>query len=48
MIGNLIVKRVEDTPNDEAIKLNVEIDNLTLPIARKEKKKKLQLQEKYE
>ena len=48
MIGKLIVKRVEDTPNDEATEFNVEIANLTLVIARKEKIKKLELKEKYE
>ena len=32
LMGNLIVKRIEDTPNEEATKLNVETTTLTLAI----------------
>lgn len=48
LIGNLIVKRIEDTPNEEATKLNVRTTNLTLATTLREKKEKLELQEKYE
>ena len=48
MIGNLIVKRVEDTLNNEAKELNVDIDNLRLAITRKVNNQKMELQEKYE
>ena len=41
-IGNLIVKRVEDTPNEEAIELYVGTNNLTLAIALREKKDRLE------
>ena len=48
MIGNLIVKRVEDTPNEEAIELNVGIANLSLATTLREKKEIFEWQEKYE
>ena len=38
LMGNLIVKRLEDTPNEEVVELKVEIACLTLATTKKEKK----------
>lgn len=48
LVGNLNVKRVEDTSSEEAIELNVKTTNLTLATNLREKRDRLESQEKYE
>ena len=47
-MGNIIVKRVEDTTSIEVAHLNVGTSQLTLAIAEKDENKRLELQAKYE
>ena len=47
-MGNIIVKRVEDTTNVEATHLNVGTSNLALAIAQRDENGKLALLDKYE
>ena len=48
LIGNLIVKRVEDTISIEVAHLNVGTSQLTLATVEKDENKRLELQAKYE
>ena len=48
LIGNLIVKRLEDTTFVEATHLNVGTSQLTLATIEKDENKRLELQAKYE
>ncbi len=47
-MGNIIMKRVEDTTNVEALNLNVGTSNLALATIERDEKERIALQERYE